>query len=404
MLLMQGVDARTLERCEKKSKMVMNSFAANADVFVSISGEYGYVVKKGIAVIPIHGALYNEGYGFGDSYSEIVSMIDHANQNMSVQKIVLDINSPGGQVLGLPAAVDAVAKSKKTVYSLATGLMASAAYAIGSQAKKIASLRQVEASIGSIGVIMTHFDFSKMYESAGIGVEVIKNGEKKDAGSSYRPLSDSERSDFKAEIDYIGDWFIDTVYQKRPTTKQKIVDMQAGVYNTQDAVKNKLIDQEVDNFDDALLFFNGDAGINASKGIIIGAKMEMISQEQAQSMVAEAKASVAAEFEKQKTDAVLAAKDESKKEAMIELASFLASDECAGKTQAALAMIKDGLSLIAAKTALQYVKAEVAQNSQTVAQVISGATAEPLKSVEKPELKPENTTDAAMKKLIVGAK
>jgi hypothetical protein len=89
---------------------------------------------------------------------------------------------------------------------------------------------------------------------------------------------------------------------------------------------------------------------------------------------------------------------------MIELASFLASDECAGKTQAALAMIKDGLSLIAAKTALQYVKAEVAQNSQTVAQVISGATAEPLKSVEKPELKPENTTDAAMKKLIVGAK
>ena len=404
MLMMQGFDVRTLERSESKSKMMMQGFASNSDIFVRIGAFSGYKIKNNVAVIPLHGALYADSLGIGDSYQEFVAMLDHANTNVAVQKIVLDINSPGGQVLGLPNAVDAVTKSKKTVFAFATGLMASAAYAIGSQAKKISSLKQVETAIGSIGVIMTHFDMSKMYQDDGVDITVIKSGDKKDAGSRYRPLTDSEKLEFQDEIDSIMSWFVDAVYQKRPTSKQKIIDMQAGVYNTQDAIKNKLIDVEVDSFESALSFFNENAGVNASKGIILGAKMEMLSQEQAQSMVAEAKASVTAEFERQKTEAVLAAKEETKKEAMLEFASFLASQECAGKTQAALAMIKDGLSLSAAKTALQYVKAEVQQQQQAIVQVLAGATADPLKSIDRPADAALNSTDAAMQKLIRGAK
>lgn len=404
MLMMQGFDVRTLDRSESKSKMMMQGFASNSDIFVRIGAFSGYKIKNNVAVIPLHGALYADSLGFGDSYQEFVAMLDHANANVAVQKIVLDINSPGGQVLGLPNAVDAVAKSKKPVFALATGLMASAAYAIGSKSKKIASLKQIETAIGSIGVVMTHFDMSKMYQNEGVDITVIKSGDKKDAGSKYRPLTDSEKIEFKVEVDSMMNWFVDTVYQNRPTSKQKIIDMQAGVYNTQDAIKNKLIDVEVDNFESALAFFNESAGVNASQGIILGAKMEMLSQEQAQSMVAEATASVTAEFERKKAEAVLAAKEESKKEAIVEFASFLASQECAGKTQAALAMIKDGLSLSAAKTALQYVQAEIAPQQQPIVQVLAGATAEPLKPIERPKDKTMNTTDAAMQELLGGAK
>lgn len=402
--MMQGFDVRTLDRSESKSKMMMQGFASNSDIFVRIGAFSGYKIKNNVAVIPLHGALYADSLGFGDSYQEFVAMLDHANANVAVQKIVLDINSPGGQVLGLPNAVDAVAKSKKPVFALATGLMASAAYAIGSKSKKIASLKQIETAIGSIGVVMTHFDMSKMYQNEGVDITVIKSGDKKDAGSKYRPLTDSEKIEFKVEVDSMMNWFVDTVYQNRPTSKQKIIDMQAGVYNTQDAIKNKLIDVEVDNFESALAFFNESAGVNASQGIILGAKMEMLSQEQAQSMVAEATASVTAEFERKKAEAVLAAKEESKKEAIVEFASFLASQECAGKTQAALAMIKDGLSLSAAKTALQYVQAEIAPQQQPIVQVLAGATAEPLKPIERPKDKTMNTTDAAMQELLGGAK
>lgn len=404
MLMMQGFDVRTLERSESKSKMMMQGFASNSDIFVRIGAFSGYKVKNNVAVIPLHGALYADSLGFGDSYQEFVAMLDHANANVAVQKIVLDINSPGGQVLGLPNAVDAVAKSKKPVFALATGLMASAAYAIGSKSKKIASLKQIATAIGSIGVMMTHFDMSKMYQNEGIDVTVIKSGDKKDDFSQYRPLTDSEKIEFKVEVDSMMNWFVDTVYQNRPTSKQKIIDMQAGVYNTQDAIKNKLIDVEVDNFESALAFFNESAGVTASQGIILGAKMEMLSQEQAQSMVAEATASVTAELERKKAEAVLAAKEESKKEAIVEFASFLASQECAGKTQAALAMIKDGLSLSAAKTALQYVQAEIAPQQQSIVQVLAGATAEPLKSIERPADQTMNATDAAMQKLLGGAK
>ena len=404
MLMMQGFDFRTLERSESKSKMMMQGFASNSDIFVRIGAFSGYKIKNNVAVIPLHGALYADSLGFGDSYQEFVAMLDHANANVAVQKIVLDINSPGGQVLGLPNAFDAVAISKKPVFALATGLMASAAYAIGSKSKKIASLKQIETAIGSIGVVMTHFDMSKMYQNEGVDITVIKSGDKKDAGSQYRPLTDSEKIEFKVEVDSMMNWFVDTVYQNRPTSKQKIIDMQAGVYNTQDAIKNKLIDVEVDNFESALAFFNESAGVNASQGIILGAKMEMLSQEQAQSMVAEATASVTAEFERKKAEAVLAAKEESKKEAIVEFASFLASQECAGKTQAALAMIKDGLSLSAAKTALQYVQAEIAPQQQSIVQVLAGATADPLKPIERPADQTMNATDAAMQKLLGDAK
>lgn len=404
MLMMQGFDVRVLDRSEAKSKMMMQGFSSNSDVFVRTGVFSGYKIKNNVAVIPLHGALYADNAGFGDSYQEFVAMLDHANANVAAQKIVLDINSPGGQVLGLPNAVDAVAKSKKPVFALATGLMASAAYAIGSQAKKIASLKQIETAIGSIGVIMTHFDMSKIYQDEGVDITVIKSGDKKDAGSQYRPLTDSEKIEFKTEVESMMSWFVDAVYQNRPTSKQKIIDMQAGVYNTQDAIKNKLIDTEVDNFESALSFFNYGAGVNASQGIILGAKMEMLSQEQAQSMVAEATASVTAEFERKKTEAVLAAKEESKKEAMVEFASFLASAECAGKTQAALAMIKDGLSLSAAKTALQYVEAKVAPQQQAIVQVLAGATAEPLKPIDRPADQTMNSTEAAMQKLLGGGK
>lgn len=404
-LIKEGFDFRKLERSESKSKMMVLSFSANSDVFVRTGAFSGYKIKSGVAVIPLHGALYANNDGYGDSYPEFVAMLDHANSNIAVQKIVLDINSPGGQVLGLPNAVEAVKNSKKPVFSFATGLMASAAYAIGSQAKKIASLKQVETAIGSIGVIMTHFDMSKMYQDDNIDITVIKSGEKKDAGSPYRPITNSEKLEFQDEIDSIMNWFTDVVYQKRPTSKQKIIDMQAAVYNTEDAIKNKLIDVEVDSFESALSFFNESAGVNASQGIILGAKMDtMLSQEQAQSMVAEAKASVTAEFERKTAEAVLSAKDESKKEGMLELASFLASDECAGKTQAALAMIKDGLSLSTAKTALRHVNAEVAPQQQAIVQVLSGATAEPLKSVERPEGEDLNASDAAMQKILGGKK
>jgi signal peptide peptidase SppA len=404
MLIKQGYDVRQLERSESKSKMMIHAFAANSEVFVRTGAFTGYKIKNGVAVIPLHGALYANNNGYGDSYPEFVAMLDHANSNAAVQKIVLDINSPGGQVLGLPNAVDAVANSKKTVFSFATGLMSSAAYAIGSQAKKIASLKQVETAIGSIGVIMTHFDMSKMYQDGNIDITVIKSGDKKDAGSPYRPITDSEKLEFQNEIDSIMSWFTDVVYQKRPTSKQKLIDMQAAVYNTADAIKNKLIDVEVDSFESALSYFNESAGVNASQGINLGAKMEMISQEQAQGMVAEAKASVTAEFERKTAEAVLSAKDESKKDGMLELASFLASDECAGKTQAALAMIKDGLSLSTAKTALRHVNAEVAPQQQGIVQVLSGATAEPLKSVERPEGEALNASDAAMQKILGGTK
>lgn len=116
----------------------------------------------------------------------------------SVKAILLDINSPGGTVNGVPEVAALVRKinDKKKVVSF--GNAASAAYWIGSQGSEFLTTSSAPA-IGSVGVFIPHLDRTGELKAKGISVEVIKSGKYKGQIPGL-PLSDDARAAMQAEV------------------------------------------------------------------------------------------------------------------------------------------------------------------------------------------------------------
>lgn len=121
----------------------------------------GYEVVDGVAIIPVRGALadsrswLDELLGGGPvlTYSEMAAALLDAADDPDVREILLDVDSPGGEVAGLSRTVEAVqlARIAKPVTARVGGMAASAAYWIASQAERIVAEGEL-AQVGSIGV------------------------------------------------------------------------------------------------------------------------------------------------------------------------------------------------------------------------------------------------------------
>lgn len=202
-----------------------------------------------IAVISMRGVLTKESlfitYGAATcgmrGIAETVAMC--ANDD-SVKAILLDIDSPGGTVDGVEELASAIASAngKKAVYAYADGLMASAAYWAGSQARKIAA--PASARVGSIGVILAHKDFSGALERAGIKISYLTAGKYKAMGNDAEPLSEEARAYLQEGLDGIYGMFLDAVARGRGFGAEDVRHNMADgkIYNGREALRLGLID------------------------------------------------------------------------------------------------------------------------------------------------------------------
>jgi ClpP class serine protease len=143
-----------------------------------------YRIYNDVAVIPIHGLLTKRAELFDSffgttSYDEIHELISSAIENSQANSILLDIDSPGGEVSGLFDLVDFIYESRniKPICAFANDHAFSAAYAIASAASKIFVNRT--SGVGSIGVIATHIDISEHDKKEGIKYTTILRAIKK---------------------------------------------------------------------------------------------------------------------------------------------------------------------------------------------------------------------------------
>lgn len=151
--------------------------------------ERPYEVKDGVAVMPIHGVISKHASNVnrvsqprGASTSALAAGLDQALADESVQSILLHIDSPGGAVDGVAELADRIhsARGRKPIHAVADGMMASAAYWLGSQADKVWT--SPSAEVGSIGVYTVARDMSRLAANEGVSVHVVRAGEHKGAG------------------------------------------------------------------------------------------------------------------------------------------------------------------------------------------------------------------------------
>lgn len=165
-----------------------------------------------VAVIPVQGLLTNGDQSWwGTSYKFISEAAEQAAADKSVKRIVLAVDSPGGDVVGLPEAATVLSQVAKVkpVTAMVDGTAASAAYWLASQAHDITLTPSGE--VGSVGVRMMHVDISQMLANDGIKVTEIFSGDHKTAFSPYKPLSEETIARAQNELGMIHNGFLQAV-------------------------------------------------------------------------------------------------------------------------------------------------------------------------------------------------
>lgn len=204
--------------------------------------ELGYDVVNGIAIIPVTGTLVAKlgtmrPYSGMTGYDGIRASLSLAMDDPKVKAVVFDMESPGGEVSGCFDLVDAIYSERgtKPMWSILTETAYSACYALASATDRIVVPRT--GGTGSVGVISACVDMSEAMGKAGIKVELITFGSRKADGNEFSPLSKDARARFQADVDKMGNLFVDTVARNRKLDRKKVLETEAMTFLGADGVE-----------------------------------------------------------------------------------------------------------------------------------------------------------------------
>ncbi|KPU83706.1 peptidase S49 [Marinosulfonomonas sp. PRT-SC04] len=178
--------------------------AGSGDSVIIERGER-FAISRGVAVVPVRGMLTPNFFAlekwFGwSTYHGLEETMAELHSHDDVDAVVLEIDTPGGFVLGLEAASTAIARlaAIKPVHALVNPMAASAGYWIASQATDIAMTPG--SVVGSIGVAA--------YSSSSVKPDMYGN-KWFDMPSSHAaakrpdPATDKGRAEIMRDIDAI---------------------------------------------------------------------------------------------------------------------------------------------------------------------------------------------------------
>jgi signal peptide peptidase SppA len=201
----------------------------------------------GIAVIPVVGSLVRRTVGLDPasgftSYAEIAGMVDAALADSTVEGIVLDIDSPGGEAGGVFELGERIraADAVKPVWAVASDTAFSAAYAIGCSASRLLVSRT--GGVGSIGVIAMHVDQTARDAQQGYRYTPITAGDHKNDFSPHEKLGPEAHARLQAEVDRLYVMFVEHVAAMRRLDADAVRATEAGIYFGMDAVTAGLAD------------------------------------------------------------------------------------------------------------------------------------------------------------------
>lgn len=262
-----------LEALAADRRLELSAQAGTDQVAPTVEARRLMPIVSGIAFVEVRGELVSEN-GIGPmsgftGYDGIRAQVLAADADPNVRGIVLDIDSPGGEVSGLYecAAALMARRGKKPMRAVIRGVGASAACALSVCADPGEVTIHELGLGGSIGTIMMHVDYSQAMAQDGVAVTMIMSGSHKADGNAFEPLPDNVRARLQALCDQANDKFIAHVAMARGLDPSAVRDQQAQIYQGEEAVAAGLADK-VMSWDDSIAEFtaavNGDRPGGAS--------------------------------------------------------------------------------------------------------------------------------------------
>lgn len=203
------------------------------------------VSSNDIGMLTIKGGLVKES----DHECGIIGTMEMAEQveamaAAGVSAIVLNIDSPGGQVDGTATLADAIKNAPvPTVAVVNDGMACSAGYWIASAADTIYCTHPT-SEVGSIGVYATLADFTEYYKKEGIRVEDVYARQSTEKNQGYREWKAGNSEAFQNRLSDVATEFINTVKAHRAgkLNASAVDPFKGGVFAAAEAKEIGLID------------------------------------------------------------------------------------------------------------------------------------------------------------------
>src|SRR5438067_7295186 len=199
-----------------------------------------------IAVITMRGLISSSLPGnVSDSMvDDMRAALQQARDDSRVKAIVLEIDSPGGEVTASDAIYSALVKTraKKPVVVYMDSLAASGGYYVSCGGK---FLMANETTItGSIGVIIQTLNYEQLFNKVGLASVIFKSGKFKDMLNGARPMTPEEREFVQNFVMKTYDKFLGIVAKERnlPADGLRNSIADGRIFSGKEALENKLID------------------------------------------------------------------------------------------------------------------------------------------------------------------
>lgn len=202
-----------------------------------------------VALLDIVGTIQaSTGTSMGGQYDHSLYM-DLVNQLMDCETnkgIMLYVDSPGGTVYESDELylklMEYKQKTGRPIYAYFASTAASGAYYISMAADYIYANRN--CTTGSIGVIVSFYDYHALLEKAGISEINITSGANKAMGSGGVEMTPEQREIFQKLVDEAYDQFVGIVANGRGMKEKKVRKLADGrIYTAAQALEEGLVDE-----------------------------------------------------------------------------------------------------------------------------------------------------------------
>lgn len=223
---------------QNPSGFVMPDFEGRKDSVGSLIGDsnwegtdYSFPVVDGIAVISVIGPLTNRADWFSQisgmaSYQTIARQLREFKES-DLNACILEIDSPGGSVLGLAELADqiySIRESSQMITSIACPMAASAGYYLACQTDELWATPS--AMVGSIGTVMRMVDTDRAYKNAGYDPVTIRSHELKCIGAGA--VTPNQQSELQRECMSYFNQFKEAVMRGRGMTEEQVDELATG--------------------------------------------------------------------------------------------------------------------------------------------------------------------------------
>jgi protease IV len=206
----------------------------------------GRGVSDRIAVIVLRGLISSSipGNATENMVDDLRLALQQARDDDRVKGVVLEVDSPGGEVTASDIIYNAVAKTRarKPVVVYMDSLAASGGYYVSCGGKYL--MANDTTITGSIGVIIQTLNYEQLFNKIGLAAIVFKSGKFKDLLNGARPVTDEERQFVQSFVMKTYDKFLGIVAKERNLPAEGLRNSIADgrILSGKEALEHKLID------------------------------------------------------------------------------------------------------------------------------------------------------------------